>query len=304
MAKLNDVLKSILGKAGIKADDPLIIGLLSNEQIGSIEIDDNISSSLDSKLISMEAAKNHPEIAKIYRTQTLNTIDKKISDVLDILEIDEDSRSKFLGETNTYKRLDNLNELIRAAKASKAGATNPDDKKAHNDAIAQLNDQLKTVKEELANERANFQNTRKNDLKNFTLKGKIKNFKTILDGTNETAKFATCSTVINSLLDEYKADLVADENGELVLKTKTGEDVYNPKTNTVIKADEFLELALSQNKLLKVSEPVNTGNDDNTGGFITAPINGQPNATNSDKTAKAVSDFNSNILELISKQSK
>lgn len=303
MAKLNEVIKALAIKAGIKEDSPELIALLEND-LAQYEVDDTVSGALNGQLISMDAAKKHPEIAKIYRTETLNTVDKKLSNVLDVLELDDAERSTFLGETNTYKRFDNLNELIKAAKAGKADANNPADKKAHNDAIAALNEELRKVKAEVEQERTTFQTTRKNDLKNFSLKGKIKNFKTILDGTNETAKFATCNTVVNSLLDEYKAELIADENGELKLQTKTGESVYNDKTNTPIDADAFLEMALSQNKLLKVSEAP-AGGQENTGGHTTAPISGHDNATTQkDKTAKAVNDFNSRVLEMVNKQAK
>lgn len=297
MAKLNEVLKNIMIKAGYKADAPEIKEILEAENISNIEVNDEIATGINGKLISLEAAKNHPDIGQVYRAQTLDAVDKKLSNVLDLLEVDDADKTAFLSEHNTYKRLDNLNELIKKAKKSKAGADTHADKAEHQAAIEALNEEVRKLKAERQADQEQFQTTRKNDLKNFTLKSKIKNFKTILDGTNETAKFATCNTVINSLLDEHKAELVPNENGELVLQTKTGDPVYNSDTNEKISADDFLELALSKNKLLVVS---NAGSDktDNEG-RITPPIDGHNKAAKLDGTQKAVADFNRKAMELL-----
>ena len=290
MAKINEILKDLIKKAGVTVT-PELTATLESEAL-NVDLEDGVSSALQSNLISFSAAKEHPEIGQVYKAQTLNQVDTRLQAVLEVLDLSEEEKTNFLSEKNTYKKLDNLNELIKKAKAGKAGATGAD-KAEHAKALADLQKELRDTKQQMELEKQQFQDVRKKDLKNFALKGKIKSLKTILDSTNEQTKFATCSNVIDSLLNEYKAELVTDEQGELVLQTKDGQKVYNSKTNTPINADEFLELALSQNKLLSVTNPPDKGGE----GDVTPPIKtqGSPNAT-TDKTAKAVSDFNAQMI--------
>lgn len=298
MAKLKDVLKGIAQKAGIAESNEFLTALLANESAANVDIDDSLADALNSQLISMDAAKNHPEIGKVYRSQTLDTIDKKLPDMLDVLGLDDSKKHEFLAEKSTFAKLDRLKELVKIAKESKASATGAD-KAEHQKIVDALNAELRAVKEQNSKDKEIFTATRRNDLKKFALTSKIKNYKTILDGTNESAKFVTCSNVIDSLLKEYGAELVPDDNGELILQTeKTGDKVYNKKTNTVLTTDQFLEMALEQNKLLKNSEPAKAAGAEPGGAPLTPPI-GQ-NAANTDKTAQSVKNFNSKLKELVS----
>lgn len=290
---IGQLIQHLATKSGIDPNDKNLINLLSNSELTKQPVHSDFVKAIDENLLSIDAATdNHPLIGSKYKAQALNAFDKKMLQIMDELELDEDDKAALTGIQSSYKRFETLAAKIKELNAAKANATDKSDKAALQKQIDELQKQLKAATESVAAKEAEF-GTKLNDVKtDYLFKSKLAGKKTIFDQLPEDLRHSSVMAAISKALQEKDAKVVYDEKGNPTLQKSDGSKLYGAN-HTLITLDDLIDTSLAQNKILVVAEPPKGAQQQQANGTI---IPGG-NQTAIGGTNQSVVDFNLSQLQ-------
>lgn len=249
--KLGDLLNSLATKIGAQNEQSLV-SLLSSSEIANREIDDSLAGMLDSRLMSLDGAKNNRDVLNHYKPIILKGIDDKFAIVAEQYGI-ADSMS---AEKSTYNKFDiltsALEKKIEELKKNGSGADKDAEVKNLTAQLQGLQKQLQDLTAakdgEIAKLKDDNAKTQLDMLVNFELGSKQYANKDLGD-TNVTIARA----LLDKALLEHKAVLVND-NGQLRIRQaeNTALDVLDASNNPLKFAD-FTNKLLADKHMLTVS---------------------------------------------------
>ncbi|WP_346236753.1 hypothetical protein ABDK00_014035 [Niabella insulamsoli] len=243
MPKLGTLLEKLFKKVGIEITDELKSLTDLENEVGEDQF-----KKVDEGLLSITAAKSHPDVLKQLRQNILGVADTQMDNLISELGITvgED----FANEKNTYER---ISKLVKAAAAAQKKAGKPDGDFAAKE--AEYNKQLKDLKDLLASKETEFKTTRETDLTSFELQkillGKDYVFPKEMD---RSIAIQTALAAVNNDLLKKGFNIKRDESGQLVVVNKEGLPAFN-SSNEAVEPNTYIDGVLAQNKLLKVSDP-------------------------------------------------
>lgn len=290
--KFGTLFNSLAKKAGIDTTQKEFVDLLATD----IEIPDGIATAMEKGLLNIDAAKNHVDVRKAIRTEALNGVDSKVEEMLAELGFTDDDATDIKGEKNSYEKIAKLGRKIKELEEKKAKTSKPADKEAYEKQIADLNRDLKSVKDTFTAKEKEWQGLRENDLTTYEIQklllGKEYNLPKEMDAE---LKVSTAQSAINKSLAAKGFKIVRDaESGGLKIVNKEGLPAYS-ETNEPLQLPHFIDGALAQNKLLKVNDDQSQNNSGgNTGGHSTTIPGGQGSGGN----LNAVASIDSQMKEL------
>ncbi len=216
-----------------------------------MNIDDAIVTALDNGLLSIEAAKNnHPEIKKVYTALAYNGMDSHLISLLGNDTFETAELEEIKNEKSTSKKYELVISKLKAAKASAKGA----DKDEINKQIAAAHEAARLAKLEVETVKKDYEGK----ISQIQLKAAIKavfgNYKTIYDELPPAAKTAAMEALITTGLQDKSAQLITDENGNLVLVSKDGTSNVFGANHTLLTPQIFLDQTFAP--ILKVSGPI------------------------------------------------
>lgn len=270
--KFGTLLSNLAKKAGVDTTTAEFTALLAHD----IDVPETIATSIDKSLMSLEVAKNNPEVRKAARAEALNGVDSKIAELLEELGIED--VADISEEKNSFNKISLLTKKVQALEASKAGA-NKTDKKEIEKQIADLNTQLKAAKDTLTAKEKEFQTTRDSDLTNFEIQKLLlgKEYSLPKEMDRELV-VGTAQQAINKALTAKGFKIVRDsETGSLKIVNKEGLPAHSD-THEPLELPSFIDGALAQNKLLKVNDQNPGGGGNNPQQTITTGGPAQGNA--------------------------
>lgn len=257
--KFGDFLNNLATKTG-QQNDQAFIDLLSSSELSQHEISDELAQRIDGGLMSLDGAKNNPDVLKHYRPIVLKAIDDKIAVLAEKYGIAD----KIATEKSSYNKLDILEQALAAkladaeAKVQGAGGQKSEEVARLTNQIADLQGQLQTLtaskEAELKSLRDEYSKSQLDMLINFDLKGR-RYANAELGDTNVDIAHA----IIDKALKERKAVIVND-NGVLKLKQADNLDLdfldgqYKP-----VSFSDFVSSTLAEKHLLDVQ---GNGDDD------------------------------------------
>ncbi len=216
---IGEVINSLAIKAGIATDDAKLKSLLAAPELATITIDDSLVTALDNGLLSIDAAKNnHPDIKKKYFADAYDGMDKQLlalvaADTFDQTDIDE-----IKAEKSTSKKAELIVSKLKAAAKSAKGA----DKDEINRQLTAAHEAARLAKAEVET----VKNTYEGKIKGIQLQAAIDavfgNYKTIYDDMPPAIKKATLKAIVDQALQDKKAQIRTDENGNMELVSQDG----------------------------------------------------------------------------------
>lgn len=249
MTKLTEVLKSVALQSGVAETE--LQSILENASIGSIEIDDALSTKLMAPRLSMESAKSNPDLKKHFTAQALNGIDAELDRTMQEMGLDATIQSEIKGLDTTSKRVSKLTKKIQEIESSKAKGNG--DVTKLNEQLTTLNNELKLAKDSIESEKATLRGEFEKERIDWTFNGILGNFNYALpQGTPKEAVIAFGRTIADRGLQE-KGLKIVNENGSLVLKTSENTDYF--EGNVKVGLNEFVQKTLGNAKVLSVSSP-------------------------------------------------
>ncbi len=265
MAKLGTLIATLAAKVGIDNTSDELKDILAITS----EVPDDIATALETKLLTVDAAKNNRDIRNAIKAEVLNGADAKLNDLIEEfgIEVNDD----YKGEKNTYEKISRLGKLIAETTAKKAGAGSKTEKGEFEKQLTELNAQLKAAKESLLAKEKEFSETRNSDLTSFEIQkillGKDYSLPKEMDAD---LKISTAQSAINKQLASKGLKIVREEDGTLKIVTKDNLPAYSEK-NEPLELHSYIDGALAQNKLLRVNDPKGGDPEGKTGsaGVIT-----------------------------------
>lgn len=265
--KIGALLNSLLQKAGVKSDDPALISLLSKAELANAELPIELADALEKNLLTVESASAHKDVRNKIIAQAMNGIDGEIDSLVDELEFDDSVKSNIKGiSNNSHERVRQLKAETKKLIEKVSKQQGKGDVEAANKTIKELNDKLAQINTEKQKEIDSLTNTHRSQIRDIKLQS-------LLAGKNYPNKdlpaevnVLTAHHLINSDLSKkgYKMDI--DENGQWILKTKDGTDVF--VDNKQVYPQQYIDAVLAENKFLAVNTP--------QPGLPPAPITGMP----------------------------
>lgn len=220
---IGELINNLAQKAGIATDNAELKSLLASPELANITVPDVLVTSIDSGLLSIDAAKNnHPDIKKKYFADAYDGMDKQLialvaNDTFDQADLDE-----IKAEKSTSKKAELIVSKLKAAKSQAKGA----DKDEINRQLAAAHEMARLAKAEVET----VKNSYENKIQDIQLKAAVKavfgNYKTIYDELPPAVKTATLEALINQGLQDKNAELKTDEHGNLQLVSKDGSNVF------------------------------------------------------------------------------
>lgn len=252
MKTVVDLIKEMAVKAGVDVNTDEVKAVLDNAAL-KVEIPDTLFTSIDSTLLSLDAAKNHKEIKGVYMSQILDGLDKEIVRFKDENAIPEEDFENIKNERTTFKKIGLLIGKIKELESKKAGSNNKEDKGAYQKQIDELTKALTEKDEAVKKAEQGFKTQLSDYKKNQSLKSLISNYKTIFDEVDPDVKSSSIITLINKHLQDNNAELVLDETDNLVLQN-TDKTTYLGANHQKITPQALVETLLAQKKILKNTE--------------------------------------------------
>jgi hypothetical protein len=262
--KLLDFINGFAVKTG-KQNEPAIIDILSRADLQNIEIEDTVANSINSGLLSIDAAKNNLTVKNHFNAQILGSLDSEILNSVKKLELGDDFETELSGVKNTYEKQRKFAEKIKETIDGLKSATGKGDEKAIEKYTKQINDlQAKYAKLQESTvpktELERVKNENENAVRDFMLHSKISGLKFANQDVNQDDNIAFAHVILQNRLSKAKAIVVKDGN-ELKLKQadERGLDYFNEQNNPV-SFDDFMNKAFADAKILAVSGPQNPNN--------------------------------------------
>jgi hypothetical protein len=246
---IGELINNLAQKAGVKSDSEELKSLLASPELANVKVPEELVSTIDKGLLSIEAAKNnHPDIKKKYFADAYDGMDKQLmalvaNDTFDASDIDE-----IAAEKSTSKKAELIVSKLKAAKASAKGA----DKEEINRQLAAAHEAARIAKSEVEAVKNTYEGKIKDINKKAALKAVLSNYKTIYDDLPGNVKITSMEALINNALQDKNAELNVDDNGNLLLISKDGSNVFG-SNHVQLTPASFLDQSFAP--ILKVSGP-------------------------------------------------
>ena len=306
---LGEFVNSLAKMAGVPEANEHLVKLLAVKEVATAEVADELSTAIQSKLMTLDAALNNPEIVNKLKAESLNAVDDKLNALAkDKFGMDDTFIETLKGTKGTYNRMDLfVNSIQEAHKAAikvledAKGSTDDTGKEELQKKIEELNGELAGIKDTTVTTDSHKEmiNGYENKMLDLHKKNLFSNYNYALDVSKEV-NVLTASSLFDSELNKLGVTIV-NENGNLVLKTKLEDGnftKYFNKENKEITPKDLADEILAQHKLLKVNgEPVPPPP---TGNPLAVPIvTGAPNGNGADPEAVAIANAHIESLQTL-----
>lgn len=280
---LGELVNSLAKMAGIEEKDENLTKLLAVKEVATAEVADDLSTAIQSKLMTTEAAMNNPEIVNKLKAESLNAVDDKLGTLAkDIFKFDDAFVESLKTTKGTYNRMDlfvkQISEThaaaIKTLEEAKEGTGDPKAKAELQLQIDGLNGELATLKESTVSS-ADHQNTvdgYEEKILKLHKKGLFSNYNYIKTIERDVAEIAGISYFDNELIK--RGVTLVNKEGVLSFETKEGTKYFDDK-NKEVTPKELADGLLAEHKLLEVNgDPIPTPTPSPTDTPISTPVNG------------------------------
>jgi len=259
--KINEFLKALIIKAGGNPEDEKLKTALAAITIDA-DVNDEVINAIEQGLISIENAKNnHPDIKKHYTALALNGLDSELERLMEDERFDEATITELKGEKSSTKRAALIAKKIKELEAAKAGQGKAETK-ALNEKIAELNGELRKIKDNENNIKSEYEKKLRDKDKGYAMRNILSTYQTIYDKLDPETKNISINAILEKNLRSKGYQLDVDENGNLVIATKDGStaftDDHRPLTPKI-----FFDKVMADENLLVVSEGQNNNSNRN-----------------------------------------
>ena len=251
--KLGDFLNTLAAKSKIELD----FGTLSNkklDELNQIELDDTVITQFDSSLMSLDGAKNNPEVLNHFKPIILKAVDNKYAILAEKYGLGDD----FTNEKNTYKKADLLEAKIDAKlaelEAQKGKGGNAEKEQLLAKQLGELQTQLSTLTETSKNEVKSVTDRYENEITEMYVKNVLAGKKFATKELPIEVNTQMARLLIDKQLKDKGAMLVR-KDGELKLVQAALPDMDFYMDNKPVSFSDFTNKILADNKLLEVSQP-------------------------------------------------
>ena len=163
---VGEFLNAMAVSTGLEQDSPELKLILSDPNLTKVEVPKEFDTLVSEKfkgMVTLESAKNNPDIKKHFTYSALSGIDATIDRLAkDEFGMDDEYVSSLKKLDTTGKRLTEFARKVKELSEKKAPANDDEKLKKHNEEVKRLNQQLLESQEKFAREKTEIE---KNDIK-------------------------------------------------------------------------------------------------------------------------------------------
>lgn len=267
MPQLGKLITEMLLHSGYDMDS-------ENESLGAIlqldtDVPDDVATSLKSNLLTLESAKNNPDIKKHFTAQALNTIDTGIYEYADEYgKLNDDQITEIKGEKSSYKKMRMMLDALRNAQQP-AAATGVDEEtksklSSRKEEIEKLQREISEVKAQHEQSLSQVKSEAQNNILNYAIDMELSSKEYAQSELDKSTNILIARQIIDKQLNEMGAKVVNDGNNSLRLVRTDDSDMEFMRENKKITFGSLADSILAEKKLLKASAPVPSGKIPNT----------------------------------------
>lgn len=278
--KLGDFLNTQAAKLGLQNEKELI-DILSKSEIANTDIPDSLANAMDNGLMTIDSAKNNFVLKNHFTGTTLNAVDAKL---IEDLDLDEDTTMALQNERNSYNKIAIVKNALRA-QIEQLKSGNPEDKSKKAEIerqIKELNDTISANKQNHSLAIKDLQDRHNTEITDFILTNHLasKNYANKDWDANDNIAFS--KTLIHNALADRGIAVVRDGNN-LKLKQSGAPELDYYENNKPISFSDFADSILASKKMIAINNSgenpnttpqaktiVNVGNNKDTSAFNTA----------------------------------
>lgn len=252
---ISEFLNGIAISAGIDQDDPALKLILADGNLTKIEVPAAFESLVSNKykdMVTLEAAKNHPELKKHFTATLLHGVEKDIDRFTkEIWELSDEDRAELKKAEGAQKRMEMAFKLGKERLEKKAPATD-------NEKVKKLETQISQLNADLLAKDESFENEKKTLKQGFLDKRKDHAFKELFqsyqytDALPKSVQEQTARAIILAKLQQDNNKVVFKEEDDS-LQLFTNEDTAVYQNNKPVNLKQYVESVLAENKLLQVT---------------------------------------------------
>ena len=253
--KLQEFIKSLIVKAGGNVDDEKIKTALTAID-ENYELQDDIATTIDHGLISIENAKNnHPVIKNHYTALAYNGLDSELDRLMEDEKFTEDIIAEIKNEKSSTKRASLIARKIKELEASKANQDKAGTK-ALNEKISELQGLLRAEKDSINGIKTEYEKKLRDKDKSYHMRDLLAAYKTIYDKLDPETRNITINAIIDKNLRSKGYQFEIDENGNFVIQMKDGNGAFTDD-HRALTPKIFLDKVMADENLLAVTENQN-----------------------------------------------
>lgn len=250
MAKLADLISILCKKTGV---DPTEINKVidGSEALKAAELPEEAVRAFDQRLMTVEQAKNNPELKSHFKATFFSTLDEKINGFFSEYQVDDETKAAILTDPSSFNRISGLFKSIREAETKKAAAASGN-KQAHLDEIANLRKQVLEVTEKSKAEIAKKDTEYGEKMRNMLIRGHFGGYN-YSDAFPKDVSVETALNLFNQRLAKEGAKAIMNGTGvKLVLEKDP--DLPFTINNQEVTFSEMADKVVGENRMLKVKD--------------------------------------------------
>jgi predicted nucleic acid-binding protein len=247
MANLGEFLNALFTNAGVEIENDTLKNITTKS--ATVEIDQALVDKFNQNYLTLNSAKNNPELKKHFYAVAMNGLDTELETTMTELSLTEDVINEIRGEKSSFKKASLLAKKIKSLEAEKSSATTKTDKAEIQAKIDSLNAEVVRVRAEKEQAVKEVEARYKNEINDILLSNTFGSY----DFALPTSKDANVKLAKSLFMEEVtkKGYNIALDNNEFKLVTADGMDVY--ENNQRVGFKDFTDRLLAQHKLLKVA---------------------------------------------------
>jgi hypothetical protein len=287
MANLGEFLNATFLNAGLDIENESLKQIVTSA--ASTNIDDSLVEKFNQSYLTINSAKNNPDLRKHFYALSLNGLDTELDGVMAELGLDESVVSNIKAEKSSFKRASLLAKTVKDLEGQKANTGSASAKAEIQAKIDALNSEVVRLREEKANAVKEVENTYKSQINDILLNNHFANYNYSAPVSKEVnVKIARQLIAEEMAKRGYQLN---PENGEFKLSSSEGLEVF--ENNQKVGFKEFSERLLAQHKLLAVNTPQEPNNPNAPG----QPVNIQTQGSQGNRNGKLLNKYDQLIEE-------
>lgn len=248
MLLLGELITELATKAGVPSDSESLKQAV--QQINALTIEDDLASGIKSGLLSLNDAKNHPQVKGHFFAQFSDAVDSELETNLKKVGLsDEELAEVKQSEKSTFKRISAYAGKIKALQDKIASTSQTEDPEKYRKFENELNEQKALAAQAI--EQARILESKYNeDRTDWQLQGLLGKHE-ISPSIPEQFRAKIAREAVSDFLRKQDAKMVY-ENGQLVMKRASDPSLAFSDMD----AEKAVSRALAEANLLKKAEPV------------------------------------------------
>lgn len=239
---------------GLSEDDPELKLILSSGDLTKMNIPAKLESIVGinyKDMLTMDAAKNHPDLKKHFFATSMYGVEKDIERLSKDLELTDEDRSQLKQIKGANERLEAFVKLVHERSSKKSPPTDDEKLKKANAEIARLNDQIVKKDEEFAQKENSLKQSYLEKRKEHAMNGLFQNYN-YTDALDPEVQRETAQTIFRNDLKKNNYKIVFNEEDDS-LRLTTDQDTEVYRNNKSVTLTQYLDGLLAEKKLLKVT---------------------------------------------------